>query len=108
MASGGCVPNVLAERARVMSDFELERTCFACPMQYSGKVDGYPLYFRLRHGRWSFTIAEKNAVWPGDDERFYDRSERCDDKYDGLMPEDEAIAIIERCVAQFRERGFDD
>ena len=85
----------------------VERTCFACPMQYEGDVDGYPLYFRLRHGYWSVTIAEKNAVWPRDNEKYYSRGGEYGDDQTGLMPEEEALAIIERCVAEFRRIGFD-
>ena len=91
-----------------MTAFEIERTCFACPMQYGGKVDGYTLYFRLRYGQWSVTIAEKNAVWPGKDERQFERLGTHGDGFAGLMPENEAVAIIERSIAEFRERGFDD
>ena len=46
---------------------ELEETCFACPQQYQGTVDGNPAFFRLRHSSWRFCIVEPggNPVGPG-------------------------------------------
>ena len=91
-----------------MSDYVVEKTCAACPLQFEGTVDGYPLYFRLRWGWWSFTIAENSAVWPSDDEEYYERRGAYGDDLTGIMSDEDALAIIDRCVAEFRKTGFDD
>lgn len=78
------------------------------PVQGLGRIDGYPWYFRGRHGEWSFEIADDQALdeqtpavvaidVPGWRVWGFHREA-------GSMAEDEAWQIIEAQFEAFRKR----
>jgi len=89
----------------------LERTCDSCPTQYEGSIDGYPLYFRMRWGGWRFTVAEKEIALHRDARgiRGFNREDDLGEENRMLsyMADDEAMQIIEDCLIEFIESGFD-
>lgn len=44
------------------ANVDLELTCFACPVQIEGKVDGIPMYFRSRWETWEFAMDHNDPV----------------------------------------------
>ena len=81
----------------------------SCPMQGFGTVRGRELYFRARHDRWSFDVADHAGRLPSDGSQESDGYYREDAYPDaGWMPLSEAVAIIERCLAEYtagRQQG---
>lgn len=73
-----------------------------CPVQAFGEVRGRELYFRARHGGWSFDIADSAGHLPSDgfmnSDGFY---READFPNAGWMPHLEAVAIIERCLLEY-------
>jgi hypothetical protein len=73
------------------------------PVQGFGTVCGRDLYFRAKHGGWSFDVADRAGNLPSDGYRDTDGFYR-EAKYPnaGWMPHREAIDIIERCLQEYR------
>lgn len=40
---------------------EYRFTCMGGPLQIKGHVDGFPFYFRARHGRWRLEIGQSGG-----------------------------------------------
>ena len=83
------------------------------PVQGEGSVDGHAWYFRARGVGWSFQIAEPAEVdwatadnsrevagWSVEDEAWAEEEFAA-----SYMPYATAWAIIQRCIARFREQG---
>lgn len=70
-----------------------------CPVQAFGIVLGRELYFRARHEKWSFDVADHAGNLPSDGHRESDGFYR-EGRYPraGWMPLGEAVAIIGRCL----------
>src|SRR5687767_1700399 len=74
----------------------------ACPVQAFGTVRGRELYFRARHGVWSFDVADSAGHLPSDGYRDSDGFYReGDDPHAGHMPLREAVAVIEGCLREY-------
>ena len=74
-----------------------------CPCQAEGTMNGYPFYFRARHGDWQLDVAEVGgdpveASIP-DDPALY-RAEG-DDPWDGYMPVEAAKILIQTEYIRF-------
>ena len=74
----------------------------ACPVQALGTVRGRDLYFRARHGEWSFDIADTAGNLPSDGHAdsngFYREGI---DPHHGYMPLQEAVAVIAECLRDY-------
>jgi hypothetical protein len=73
-----------------------------CPVQGFGTVLGRDLYFRARHDRWSFDVADHAGHLPSDgyqdSDGFYREAEYPNASW---MPHRETVAIIERCLREY-------
>lgn len=67
----------------------MERTCYACPSQYEGKlVDGRVFYMRYRWGMLSARVAARDEdLFTSEDTVVY--CERIGGEFQGLLDEDE-------------------
>ena len=86
---------------------DLKCTCFACPEQYEGTVDGNPAYFRLRHSYWRFCIVEPggNPIGPEatpDKKVLYYKESEYDSGQDAGMMND-APSLILFMIKEFRD-----
>ncbi len=74
----------------------------ACPVQAFGTVRGRDLYFRARHGKWSFDVADSAGNLPSDgnfeSDGFYREGI---DPYNGYMPLPEAVAVVAECLREY-------
>jgi hypothetical protein len=74
----------------------------ACPVQAFGAVRGRDLYFRARHGKWSFDVADSAGNLPSDgyfdSDGFYREGI---DPHHGYMPLEEAVAVIAECLREY-------
>jgi hypothetical protein len=74
----------------------------ACPVQAFGSVLGRELYFRARHGEWSFDVADSEGRLPSDGYRDSDGFYREGiDPHNGYMPLSEAVAVIAACLREY-------
>ena len=77
-----------------------------CPVQAFGTVLGRDLYFRARHGGWSFDVADQAGNLPSDGYResdgFYREGKYADA---GWMPHREAVKIIAQCLREYSGSG---
>ena len=74
-----------------------------CPVQGSGAVGGRDLYFRARHGGWSFDIADDRGTLPSDGGDldaggFYREADYPDAS---RMPHARAVEIIAGCLREY-------
>lgn len=70
-----------------------------CPVQALGTVRGRDLYFRARHGEWSFEVADSIGHLPSDGFQDSDGFHREGiDPNDGFMPLSEAVKLIAECL----------
>ncbi|HEY7313388.1 MAG TPA: hypothetical protein VH643_28825 [Gemmataceae bacterium] len=73
-----------------------------CPVQGFGTVLGRDLYFRARHDRWSFDVADHAGNLPSDgyqnSDGFYREGEYSNA---GWMPLSDAVEIIVRCLREY-------
>lgn len=80
--------------------------CGACPVQAFGTVRGRDLYFRARHGAWSFDVADSAGHLPSDgyfdSDGFYREGI---DPHNGYMPLPEAIAVVADCLREYARAG---
>ena len=77
----------------------------ACPVQAFGTVRGRDLYFRARHGVWSFDVTDSNGNLPSDGYRYADGFYREGvDPHNGYMPLPDAVAVIAECLREYTER----
>ena len=73
-----------------------------CPVQAFGTVGKHDLYFRARHERWTFDVADHGGNLPSDGYRDSDGFYREGDYPNaGWMPLQEAVAIIARCLREY-------
>jgi hypothetical protein len=102
-------PNGLDQLFVTADEFGAEFEVFgACPVQGTGTVRGRDLYFRARHGKWSFEVADKEGNLPSDGCASRDGFILFgDDPHHGYMPLPEAVAIIERCLREFQSLNSD-
>ncbi len=81
------------------ADFEVYG---ACPVQAFGTVRGRDLYFRARHGEWSFDVADSAGNLPSDgyfnSDGFYREGI---DPNNGYMPLPEAVAVVAECLREY-------
>lgn len=74
----------------------------ACPVQAFGTVLGRELYFRARHGAWSFEVADSEGNLPSDghfeSDGFYREGI---DPHQGYMPLSEAVEIVATCLREY-------
>jgi hypothetical protein len=75
----------------------------ACPVQALGTVRGRDLFFRARHGKWWFEVADSAGTLPSDGgvsepDGFY--RDGIDPDY-GRMPLPEAVAVIAECLREY-------
>jgi hypothetical protein len=74
----------------------------ACPVQAFGTVRGRELYFRARHGVWSFDVADSAGHLPSDgyfdSDGFYREGV---DPHKGYMPLPEAVAVVAECLREY-------
>jgi hypothetical protein len=76
-----------------------------CPVQALGTVGGRDLYFRARHGRWTFEVADHAGNLPSDGYRDSDGFFREGEYPDaGWMTHWQAVTIIGRCLREYAER----
>ena len=82
---------------------QITKTCSACPEQYEGTVDGNPIYFRLRHGYWTFCISKPGAdpILPYKEDILYFKDGPSPDGGDGCT--EDAPGLIMSMVREFRE-----
>jgi|GEM_PF-5460862 len=74
-----------------------------CPVQALGMVGGRDLYFRARSKGWSLDGADTDGHLPSDGYRESDGFYREGGYADaGWMPLQDAVAIIVRCLSEFR------
>ncbi|OWO89704.1 hypothetical protein B5E41_30150 [Rhizobium esperanzae] len=76
------------------------------PVQGEGTIDGLPFYFRARGGQWSLEIG-RDANLPWDDIQvpvWWHVEEWGTWPEAGYMPEDVALAMIDKAVALYREQ----
>lgn len=75
-----------------------------CPVQGFGTVLGRDLYFRARHDRWNFDVADHDGNLPSDGYRDSDGFYR-EGEYQSAawMSLEKAVAIIERCLREFSD-----
>lgn len=71
----------------------------SCPCQADGTMDGYPFYFRARHGLWTLDVCNAGND-PVDGDSIFSRDG--DDPDNGYMPEDKAAKIIFECWCEFK------
>ena len=73
-----------------------------CPVQAFGAVLGRELYFRARHGAWSFDVADAQGILPSDGgagaEAFYREG---DFENAGWMRPDKAVKLITKCLEEY-------
>src|SRR5262245_3299124 len=71
-----------------------------CPVQATGEVLGRDLYFRARHGEWSFDVANADGHLPSDGYSggFYREGQYPDA---GYMPHQKAVTLIAKCLREF-------
>jgi hypothetical protein len=73
-----------------------------CPVQAFGTVRGRDLYFRARHGAWSFDVADTAGNLPSDgyfnSDGFYREGIY---PHNGYMPLPEAIAVVAGCLREY-------
>lgn len=73
-----------------------------CPVQAFGSVLGRELYFRARHGDWSFDVADRDGHLPSDgfsgEDGFYSEGRYTDA---GRMPLQEAAVIAVGCLREY-------
>ena len=86
-----------------MNTLIIESIGGCCPCQAEGTMNGYPFYFRARHGDWQLDVAEVGgdpveASIP-DDPALY-RAEG-DDPWDGYMPVEAAKILIQTAHIRF-------
>lgn len=73
-----------------------------CPVQGFGEVLGRELYFRARHGGWSFEVADRAGKLPSDGFRDSDGFFREGNHPNACwMPLHEAVKIIARCLGEY-------
>jgi hypothetical protein len=78
----------------------------ACPVQAVGTVCGRDLYFRARHGEWSFDVANRDGHLPSDGYQVLDGFYREGiDPHNGFMPLSEAVAVIAECLWEYTSSG---
>jgi len=74
----------------------------SCPVQGTGTVFGRALYFRARHDRWSFDVADHAGHLPSDgfqdSDGFYREAEYPNASW---MPHQKAVTIIEKCLREY-------
>lgn len=59
LKNGDGTPRVIGvEESQLVPEYDLKVTCEAVPVQIEGWVNGKYVYFRARHGRWQFNIAD--------------------------------------------------
>ncbi len=78
-------------------ELEMETTCSSCPVQIEGTVNGYPFYFRERHGEWRFAIVGRGKDPVSADQmttRYYRAG-------DGPVTLDHARAMIQLFAVDF-------
>jgi len=84
---------------RAESEFEVHG---ACPVQAFGKVSGRELYFRARHGVWTFDVADSAGNLPSDG--YFDSDgffREGVDPHHGYMPLPKAVAVIAECLREY-------
>ena len=71
-----------------------------CPVQAEGFAFGHPFYFRARGSSWTFEVYDSEGTTV-----IFDQWEPWGDApFDaGWMPEEEAQAIVMRCIGKFGE-----
>ena len=74
----------------------------ACPVQAVGTAHGRELYFRARHGEWTFEVADTAGNLPSDgyfnSDGFYREGI---DPHQGYMPLREAVDVIAECLREY-------
>lgn len=74
----------------------------SCPVQGIGTVLGRELYFRARHGGWSFDVADHAGHLPSDgyfgSDGFYREAAYPNA---GWMPHQEAVKTIVACLREY-------
>lgn len=74
----------------------------ACPVQAFGTVGGRELYFRARHGEWSFDVADSAGNLPSDgyhdSDGFYREGI---DPHNGYMLLPEAVGVVTECLREY-------
>lgn len=75
----------------------------ACPVQAHGEWRGREVYFRARHGWWTFEVADHDGILPSDGGRHGGHTWEDVDPHNGFMPLPEVVPIIERCVRSLGE-----
>jgi hypothetical protein len=74
----------------------------ACPVQACGTVLGRELYFRARHGHWTFDVADHAGRLPSDGYRDSDGFFR-----EGVLgnaisvPHEKVVTIIKQCLREY-------
>jgi hypothetical protein len=89
---------------RVMaSEYDAKFEVFGdSPVQALGTVLGRELYFRARHDKWSFEVADHSGNLPSDGYLGLDGFYREGDYPNaGWMPLQDAVKIIVRCLKEF-------
>jgi hypothetical protein len=85
-----------------------------CPTQAHGSIDGYPLYFRYRGGRWGFYVASRRdgdavalaARVPG--ATGFVRTGWHGHPLDGAMAEEQVHRIIRRCASAWQKGQIEE
>ena len=82
----------------------MQKTCSACPTQFSGTINGYAAYFRARWNWWTLTIAVQGKEPVGcarEDVLYFDEGrigEEGDDML-GVMEDDRCQEVFRRAEA---------
>jgi hypothetical protein len=76
------------------------------PVQGFGTIIGRDIYFRARHDRWSFDIADHKGNLPSDGQAdadgFYREGAYANASY---MPFETAMQMIDRCLEEYMNGG---
>ena len=89
-------------------NYKLEITYLggACPVQADGTINGVPFYFRARGQRWQMAIGEDPVeISCGMKDGWYKEEPWGKEMFDaGLMSEETAKEIIERCAEEYEKQ----
>jgi hypothetical protein len=95
----GLAPGLFVDAPEFGATFEVYGNC---PVQGFGTVIGRELYFRARHGGWSFDVADSDGRLPSDGYQHSDGFFRQGEYNNaGWMPHREVVRLMERCLGEY-------
>ena len=83
-----------------MIKLEVEEWGGACPFQANGKINGFPFYFRARHGMWTLEVARVGEDPVGNPTVYFAQGS---DRTGGYMKHKTAAMLLGREAWKFKQ-----